>query len=181
MRVVRTIVPLLLAALTVGLPATAASADEYPPPPPTLTATPGTVIVGSTVTVTGTNYGPNDLVTLFVSTDANAAPAPADAEYVPVAYSAAARVQVQADANGSFTTFLTLHQVGLATITGVGSPSGRSASTTVRVLPLAKGLPVTGPSTNYAGLALAGSAVAAVGVLLLVLARSRRQRHSATR
>lgn len=181
MRVVRTIVPLLLAALAVGLPATAASADEYPPPPPALSATPGTVIAGSTVTVTGINFGPNDLVTLTVSTNTNAAPAPADAVYVPVAYSAAAQVTVQADANGSFTTFLTLHTPGLATITAVGDPSGRTASTTVRVLPVGKGLPVTGTSTNYAGLALAGSAVAAIGVLLMVLARSRRQRHSATR
>jgi hypothetical protein len=181
MRVVRTIVPLLLAALAAGLPATAASAEEYPPKAPVLTATPGTVLAGSTVEVNGNHYGPNDLVTLFVNTDVNAAPAP-DAVYVPVAYSAVAAVQVQADANGSFTTFLTLHTPGLAYITGVGDPSGLSATTTVRVLPVGKkGLPVTGTSTNYAGLALAGSGVAAIGVLLMVLARSRRQRHSSTR
>ena len=78
-------------------------------------------------------------------------------------------------------SFDTAHTPGLATITAVGDPSGRTASTTVRVLPVGKGLPVTGTSTNYAGLALAGSAVAAIGVLLMVLARSRRQRHSSTR
>lgn len=178
MRVVRTLVPLILAALAVGLPATAAVADEYPPPPPALVATPGAVIAGSTTTVTGTGFGPNDLVTLTITYQVNAAPAPDGAAYVPVGYSAAARQQVQADANGSFTTVVRLTTPGLAIITATGSPSGRTASTTVRVLPVGGALPVTGSSTNYAGLALAGSAVAAAGALLVVLARSRRQRRA---
>jgi LPXTG-motif cell wall-anchored protein len=177
MRVVRTLVPLILAALAVGLPAApAAAAEEYPPPPPALTANPGTIFVGNTTTVTGVNYGPNDLVTLTITYQTNAAPAPAGAEYVPVSY--VARQQVQADANGSFTTIVRLTTPGLAIITGTGSPSGRTASTSVRVLPLGSSLPVTGSSTNYAGIALAGSAVAAAGVLLMVLARSRRQRRA---
>jgi LPXTG-motif cell wall-anchored protein len=175
MRAARALVLLLVAAVSVGLPAAAASAEEYPPTTPSLTAIPGTIIAGDTTTVVGRNYGPNDLVTLAVTTNTNALK-PGETVLVPVAYSAARQTVVQADVNGSFSAVLTLTTPGLATIVGNGSPSGRSASTTVRVLPVGAALPTTGGDTNYLTVALIGSAIAAAGVLLVVMTRTRRLR-----
>jgi hypothetical protein len=61
------------------------------------------------------------------------------------------------------------------TADGTGAPSGLSASASVRVLAAGAAMPVTGDST-FLSLALIGSAVIATGVIIAVLARSRRRR-----
>jgi hypothetical protein len=82
---------------------------------------------------------------------------------------------VRADGTGAFSTSVTLTQVGVATITATGAPSGLSASASVRVLAAGAAMPVTGDST-FLSLALIGSALIATGVIIAVLARSRRRR-----
>ena len=69
-----------------------------------------------------------------------------------------------------------LDEVGLAVITATGLTSGVTNSITVRILPAGARLPVTGQSGTALRVALIGSAIAAAGVVLLVLVRSRRRR-----
>ncbi|WDZ83076.1 hypothetical protein [Micromonospora cathayae] len=45
----------------------------YPPTGPNLTVTPSTVVVGETVTVTGTGFAPNELVEITITTNPQAA------------------------------------------------------------------------------------------------------------
>jgi hypothetical protein len=181
MRTVRILASLAVAALGLLVLPTAATAEPYPIGTPLLTVDRPTIIVGETVTVFGSGYGANDTVT--VTTVTNTALRPAGSAMVPVAYEAAQRraaVVVIADANGDFSVQLTLDQIGNVVITASGLPSGSVASVTVRVLP--RGLPVTGQNGGPLRIALIGSAVAAVGVVLVVLVRSRRRRagiHSA--
>jgi LPXTG-motif cell wall-anchored protein len=68
-----------------------------------------------------------------------------------------------------------LNRVGRYVITATGLTTGRTGSVTVRVLPN-NVLPVTGNDSSNLGILLVGSAVAAAGIVVLVLARSRRRR-----
>jgi hypothetical protein len=172
----------LLRVLILGLglvaaagPAAAAAAQPYPIVSPNLTATPTTVTVGGSVTVTGTGYEPNETVNLTVEYRTTAMGQLGRA--VPARFArVVAPVSVTADATGSFTlSGLELTQVGTAIITGTGASSGASASATVTVLPAGSVLPITGQNSTWLTILLVGSAMAAVGVIFVVLARSRRR------
>jgi len=121
----------------------------------------------------GTNFGSGDVVTIEVTYQVAMRRL---GLAVPADYVQRRQQTVVADANGAFTTNVTLTQVGLATVTATGAPSGLTASATVRVLAAGAAMPVTGDDANYLGLALIGSAVVAAGVIIAVIARSRRRR-----
>jgi LPXTG-motif cell wall-anchored protein len=153
-------------------PAIAQDGEPYPPAEPMLTVFPATVIVGDSVTVEGSGFGPGENVQITVSTNAQAAPQPQESgsaeliAMVPVAaVSAQASQAVTADGGGGFTTPVTLTQVGTATITAT-SESGLSASAVVNVVPSAEGLPETGNATSR--LLTVGGGVVALGSALLL-------------
>ena len=177
MRTVRFLVPLAVAALGLLALPSVATADPYPLGSPQLVADPSTITVGSTVHVSGSGFGAVENVNVdHVFTNAVG---PAAGTLVPVAYTGVSRraqVVVTTDANGNFEVDLALDQVGLAVITATGLTSGVSASVTVRILAAGARLPVTGQSGTALRIGLIGSAVAAAGVVLLVLVRSRRRR-----
>ncbi len=129
----------VVAALSGLLLAAPASAGQpYPPGPPHLTVSPAVIAPGGTVTVSGTNFGPNDLVTIAVQYTGGAGDA---AEQATDAEGTGGNgngtrftVTVRADANGSFTTSITLRRPGVARLTATGRPSGIRASARVTVL-----------------------------------------------
>jgi hypothetical protein len=187
---------LLVAVALIGLGAPSA-AMAAPTPTPTLsyppvkgtviTVTPSPVDVGATITFTGTEFGPFDSVTISFELVTAAGPHEASG-IAPVRYFALPGPLVAtANAVGSFTISTQVNESGTFLIRAVGAPSGDTATTALRVNPLpvvggggspgAGGtpLPVTGPGTNYLMVALIGSAIAATGVVLVVLARSRRR------
>src|SRR5215467_9172886 len=123
MRIARILVPAVLAAAGLIVPAVAGAAPvtapvvaphqlatpspTYVPQPPQLTITPPIVIVGNAVIIHGTNFGPNDTITIAL-TIVIAAPHRIQ-PFVPAAYDLPALIIVKvvtADATGSFTTTL---------------------------------------------------------------------------
>jgi hypothetical protein len=183
MRNVRLLLALAAAACGSLIPAAAAAAEPYPVISPNLTASATTVTVGDTVTVFGTGFSPNETVDHDLSVTATAAGANRGA-MVPVAFAVpglAPAQSVASDENGNYSTRFTLNHVGIAVITGTGRDSGASDSVSIVVLPEGGALPVTGNDGTYLGAAMIGSAVAAAGVILVVLARSRRRRPIKTR
>jgi hypothetical protein len=162
---------------------TAANAEPYPIGDPGLTSSTALVSSGGDVVLTGTGYGPNDDVSLdavYVSALGHFGRAvPGQVRRFPVG-------SATANAEGEWSTTITLSQTGVVTVTATGSPSGVSLTTTVRVvadLPLEdgdggdEGLPITGPRLTLT-LAL-GAATIVVGVILLwvPIAVRRRGRH----
>jgi hypothetical protein len=129
--------------------------DEYAPPPADVTVSAGTVSSGGSVTIRG-QVAPFDTVTLMARF--------ADGTTKVVA-------TTTADENGFFSVAVTLGQAGLATVTASGSPSGQTATVSVRVLAAGGGLPVTGTDGSQLGTALAvGAGGVAVGTLLVWMA-----------
>ncbi|GGM07426.1 MULTISPECIES: hypothetical protein [Micromonospora] len=130
MRLTRIIMALTVGLAVVAAPAVAAAAapqptpsqsvspTDYPPQPPALTVTPTTTTVGNTVTLTGAGFLPGETVVISVTVN-------------PVLPS----ITVVADANGRFSVPYTPTIEGTYTFTAVGQTSGRTASTTLRVLP----------------------------------------------
>lgn len=178
MRTIRFLAPLVAAAVGLIFLPSVADAATYPVGSPQLTVEFSTVNVGDSDRVFGSGFAPDEPVVIDVVYAA--AIRPAGGTLVPVAYrvpdrAAAPVANVVADGTGAFTVSLVLDQVGLATITATGPTSG-SATATVRILAAGASLPVTGQSGSALRIGLIGSAVAAFGVVLLVLVRSRRRR-----
>ncbi|MEU3455146.1 hypothetical protein ABZ671_16335 [Micromonospora sp. NPDC006766] len=180
------------------------SVTFYPPGqgPATLTVTLATIRLGQTFTLHGSGFAPGETVDIDVSISAlpGAAPAAGTARrgdgstvaLAPVAYArpldaqpqpAPLHFKVVADATGAFTVKYRPTEVGRYTFTATGESSGRTASATGTVLPLAGtpspsptggGLPVTGSSLGTPlkiGVGLAG-----VGALLVLLSLAWRRR-----
>jgi hypothetical protein len=177
MRTIRFLVPLALAAMSLLFLPSVATAEPYPPDAPRLTALRPTIIVDESDTFFGTTFAKSATIQIdvvIISADRRA-----DAVMVPVAYEVPDRAAepvttINTDANGSFTLDWTFHRSGSAVVTGTG-PNG-SASVTITVLPLGASLPVTGENGSALQIALIGSAVAATGVVMVVMVRSRRRR-----
>ncbi|HEV2087210.1 MAG TPA: hypothetical protein VGR21_02745 [Cryptosporangiaceae bacterium] len=149
-----------------------ALAVDYPAPSPSLTVSEGTVVVGESVTVSGTGFGSGDTVAIDL-TYVNGGGGGGGG--VP----AAVVTVVRASPDGTFSTAVRFGQVGLARITATGSPSGLSASVTVRVLPAdsdGSALPITGRDglSRMAVIAVGGAALV-VGFVLVLLALRRRR------
>ncbi|MGC4856296.1 hypothetical protein ACLQ24_23675 [Micromonospora sp. DT4] len=198
----------IIMALTVGLavvavptaagaaqpqPAPSATTDPpqpppYAPQPPALTVNRPTIILGETVVLTGTGFGPNETVDITVTVTPLAAPAAGKAParrsdgttvaMAPVAYQASAPLHFTAytDAQGRFTKSYKPSVTGLLTFTATGRESGRTATVELQVLHRKQPLPVTGDSIGTP-MKLGGGLVGAGAImLLLTLAWRRRQR-----
>ncbi|MEH1124628.1 hypothetical protein [Micromonospora sp. CPCC 206061] len=155
------------------LPATAAGAQPtYPPGQPSLTVSPATVVVGATVVVEGNNFGGCDVVRIDVSYAPAGGAAAAAGQCTGSQSTQALDHSVTADANGHFVTTVRLTQVGVATITASGFPSGRQASATVTVLAAAQLEPASVTESNGDGMSVTtlGAVAVAVGLPLLALA-----------
>jgi LPXTG-motif cell wall-anchored protein len=177
MRTVRRLLTLAIAVsgLLVSGASLAAAAEPYPIPTPTLTVNQATVIVGTTVTLTGTNFGPDEDVDIVqtlqgaafgrLGRSARLAAAPGDPVATP-----------HTDVTGAFKVRIKLTVEGRWLHTATGRESGLTGSTTVRVLPQGSELPNTGTDgSNYLGIVLIGSGVLIAGITLLVFTRMRRR------
>ncbi|MGW5669997.1 hypothetical protein [Micromonospora sp. NPDC003776] len=207
----------IIMALTVGLavaavPTAAGAAQPQPSPtagqpqppyvPPTaqLAVEPTTITLGETFTLHGTDFAPNETVTIDVIITALPAAAPAQGTarrsdgsamaLAPVAYPqpthsgqpAPLHFTVQADGTGSFTVPYRPNRPGRHTFTATGQTSGDTASATGIVLPPRPtrpphhggGLPVTGASLSTP-LKLGGG-LAGAGAVLVLLSLAWRRR-----
>jgi LPXTG-motif cell wall-anchored protein len=151
----------------------AAAAEPNAIPPPVVTVDRGTIFAGESVIVSGKNFGRGEIVDVVPSFQGTALGQLARS--ARGGFVAALRVQTVADANGGFSVAVQLNSVGRYLISATGLMTGRTGSVTVRVLPNSV-LPVTGNDSSNLGILLVGSAVAAAGIVVLVLARSRRRR-----
>lgn len=138
---------LLLAAAAAPV-ASASAAPGYPPDGDVTISVSATVVtVGSTVTVTGSGWAPNSSVDVSSAlTSQGFAPLTGDLGSFRSANAverlAAAAVGVGTSAAGTFSTPLTLNQVGTVVITASGTSAAgaaASASATVQVVPAADG------------------------------------------
>jgi hypothetical protein len=159
--------------LLVSAASTAAAAEPYPPPAPTVTVDRATIIVGDSVVVTGRNFGPGETVDVVPSFQGTAIGQLGRSARGGLF--AMAPATVPADGDGHFSVTIQLDQVGRYVITATGRTTARTGSVTVRVLPEGSELPVTGNGGSYLGILLAGSAVVVIGIVLLMVARSRRR------
>jgi hypothetical protein len=166
-----------------------AGAEPYPPAEPTLTASAGTVVVGTAVGLSGSGFDSGEKVTIEVSygpatalrfTPDRADPSePVAAALVARSVPAMASHTVTADADGDFTATETLTVIGRATITAIGESSGPSGSIVITVVAAADALPTTGSSAGgliWTGVALIGGG----GFLLLGMLLLRRHRRTQT-
>lgn len=128
--------------------ASAGAAPGYPPDGDVTISVSATVVtVGSTVTVTGSGWAPNSSVDVSSAlTSQGFAPPTGDLGSFRSANAverlAAAAVGVGTSAAGTFSTPLTLNQVGTVVITASGTSAAgaaASASATVQVVPAADG------------------------------------------
>lgn len=190
-----------------------ALAEDYPAPSPVLDTSTGTVRPGGTVTISGV-LGPFDHVTIDVDwgdgSSGGAALTPAAttgrAVFTPAIDSGGASIapaiengggavitpvviigETDADSIGRFSVTLELSKVGMATVVATGSPSGRTATTVLKVLaalPASSGtdtsntIPVTGQRTGTLVALGAGSFV--LGALMVLAAVTRRRRATAS-
>ncbi|MFC8619073.1 hypothetical protein ACFT9M_22010 [Micromonospora purpureochromogenes] len=155
---------------------------DYVPQPASLTANRTTIVIGQTVVLTGTNFGPNEIVDIDVSLAPLAASVPGQparrSDGSTVAMAAVAYPQpaprhftAYTNAQGRFTKSYRPTEVGQLTFTATGRESGRTASVTITVLPKKKPgggnqLPVTGDSMGTP-LKVGGGLVGAGAVLML--------------
>ncbi|MEH1124627.1 hypothetical protein [Micromonospora sp. CPCC 206061] len=185
MRVRWTLISLVAASSVSLLPATAATAQPtYPPTAPTLTVSAGAVTVGDAVTIQGSNFGSNDQISIDVSyqdTTGARFGSGSSGAIVPVALPLPIGVvkTVRADADGNFQTSVVLTRVGRAVITATGSPSGVSASATVRVYAKGEALPTTGDDGGIVTRLQIGAGAVAAGVVLVFGAMLLRRRSRA--
>jgi hypothetical protein len=190
MRIGRFLLPLAAVTGVALLSLAPAGAEEYPPEEPTLTLSAGTVVVGNSVTLTGSGFDPGEEITIGVSYDpAMALRFPPDGadEAEPIAAALVARsvpalaaLSATADADGDFSATVTLTETGRATITVTGQTSGLSGSVVVTVVADADALPTTGSSAGgliWTGVALIGGGSFVLLGMLLV----RRHRRTETR
>ena len=154
---------------------------DYVPQPAALTANRTTIVIGQTVVLTGTNFGPNETVDHDVAVAPLAASVPgqparrSDGSTVAmaaVAYPQPAPRHFTAYTNeaGRYIKSYRPTEVGQHTFTATGRESGRTASVTITVLPKKKPdgnqLPVTGDSMGTP-LKVGGGLVGAGAVLML--------------
>lgn len=192
MRTARILTALAVAA-TIGLTAATPAHAAYPPGPASLQVSQSTVHPTDPFNLIGTNYGPSDAVTITVAFNPQAARRPHittvayEMPLMPMPMQASTRV-VTADASGSFTiTGLRMVDLvgsaeadegGVATFTGTGAPSGRSANASLTVLSTEVGaMPTTGNGA-FSVAALGGLVALLAGVLLLVVVRFTRRRRA---
>ncbi|MFI9639711.1 hypothetical protein ACIG87_06530 [Micromonospora sp. NPDC051925] len=162
---------------------------DYPPTTPSLTVSPPTIILGETVVLTGTGFGPNETVDIDVTVAPLAASVPGQAPARRSDGTTVAMVRVdnsqpqpaprhftaQTDANGRFTVSYRPSDVGRLTFTATGRTSGRTASATLTVLPKKHHLPVTGD--NLSTPLKVGGGLVGAGVVLMLSALVWRRRH----
>ncbi|RLK25977.1 hypothetical protein DER29_3994 [Micromonospora sp. M71_S20] len=200
----------IIMALTVGMavlaaPTAAGAAQPQPAPgtgtpqppvyppggTPTLAVSPPTVVVGQTVTLIGSGWGPGETVIITVSTSPLAAAVPgadqarrSNGEMVamaPVSFQRAPQpsprtLTVVADALGNFRTTYTPRHHGTYTFRAEGQTFDRVATATLTVLKKhAPPLPVTGDSLSTP-MKFGGGLVGA-GAVLLLLSLVWRKRH----
>jgi len=188
MRISRFLLPLAAVTGVALLSLAPASAEEYPPEEPTLSLSAGTVVVGNSVTLTGSGFDPGEEVAIDVSygpaTALRFTPDGAD-QAEPIATALVARsvpalaaLSVTTDADGDFSATVTLTETGRATITVTGQTSGMSGSVVVTVVADADALPTTGSSSG--GLIWTGVALIGGGSLLLGTLLVRRHRRTET-
>lgn len=170
-------------------PAAAVAAPSvYPPGPPAVTVSASTVVVGNTVILNGTNFGANDNVSIDVTYTGGSVGMPAahNGQLVTASLMVPKAVvgHVTADANGAFQTRVQLDRVGTAVITATGSPSGVSASVTVRVLASGATLPRTGTDggvlAREIGTGIGAVLLGVAAIWLTVIWRRRNRRVVAT-
>jgi hypothetical protein len=178
MRIGRRLLTLAAASGVLLLPMSdPAMADSYPIPPHSFTCSPTTITVDDRVDCVGTNFGAGESVRID-ETSSPTALGRAGGAVAPVAYTMPLRRPVTtmtANGSGGFTVTVELNRVGTAVIAATGRSTGRTASATILVLAAGSSLPVTGDGGGYLGMLLIGSAVAAAGLVLVVLARTRRR------
>lgn len=192
MRISRIITALAVGLAVASLPTAAGAQPAYPPQVPSLTLSDTTVVVGTTVTLSGTNFGPNETVDIAITTTPLAARAPGTTNtrsgtttvamaMVPVSRKLPARVdagslQAFTDANGDFQVDYTPRYKGEYTFTVTGRESGLTASATLLVIKHRRPhLPVTG---NDVGPQIAvGSGLLVTGVVLMLVTMLWRRRN----
>jgi hypothetical protein len=174
---------IISAALAPGV----AAAEPYPAGAVQMTVSAGAVAPGGAVEVSGTGYGASEDVEIDVVY------AEAMGRLGRSAPGAAARFDVVAtvgtDANGDWSTSITLTQAGVATITSTGLESGASDTLTVTVdadLALTDDegddggdLPITGSSLTTAVVLGVVAVIGGALLLWLPIAARRRGRHAA--
>ncbi|SCG41260.1 hypothetical protein [Micromonospora coxensis] len=194
MRLSRIIMALTVGLAVVAVPTAAGAAQpqpqppaggqpppDYVPAPASLTVSPTTIVIGESVVLRGSNFGPNEIVDITVSVAPLAAPIPGQAPARRSDGSAVAMTAVayphpaprsftaRTDALGRFTKRYRPSDVGRLTFTAVGRESDRTASATLTVLPKKRPphhLPVTGDSLGTP-LKVGGGLVGA-GMVLMV-------------
>jgi hypothetical protein len=175
MRTVRRLLTLAIAVsglLVSG--ASLAAAETYPIPQPTLTVDQATVIVGTTVTLTGANFGPGEDVDIVQNLQGAASGQLGRSAHMAAAADPVATPHT--DTTGGFTVRIKLTVEGRWLHSATGRVSGLTGSTVVRVLPVGSELPNTGTNgSNYLGIVLIGSGVLIAGITLLVFTRMRRR------
>jgi hypothetical protein len=184
----RTGMLVLAAAVTISAAIAApgvAVAEPYPAGAVQLTTSAGTVAPGGAVDLNGTGYGANEDVDIDVVYAEALGRLGRSAPRAGALFDIVATVGTNAD--GDWSTSITLTQTGVATITATGQESGVSDTVTVTVagdLPLTDDegdggdLPITGSSLTTA--IVVGSLAVIAGALLLWLpiAARRRGRHA---
>jgi len=192
MRLSRIITAIAVGLAVSSLPAATASAQPYPPNVPDVTLSATTAVVGETITISGSNFGPNEIVDITITINPLAAPAPGAATtrgggtavamgMVPVARPVqrggygSTTLQAVTNAEGEFSVRYRVRLPGEYTITVTGRESGVTATATLTVF--RSRLPVTGSGVGTQ-IAVGGGLLAA-GVLLVLMAvgwrRSRRR------
>jgi LPXTG-motif cell wall-anchored protein len=174
MQMVRRLLTLAVVAssLLVSGASMAAAAEPNAIPPPVVTVDRGTIFAGESVIVSGRSFVRGEIVDVVPSFQGTALGQ--RGRSARGGFVAGLRVQTVADANGSFPVAILLDRVGQYIITATGLTTGRTGSVTVRVL-ANNALPVTGNDSSNLAIPLVGSAVAAAGIVVVVLARSRRR------
>ena len=181
----RTLAVLALTGSLAMISGGAAMATTYPAPPPGVAVSDGTVTPGAAVTFSGFGFTPGERVRITVTL--NGLPGAAGgvgSRSVPtkiVLPAEALTLSVVADAEGKFSTPVTLLEAGTYTLTAVGEASGRTQSATVTaastqgtVASASDGnLPETGADSNLYLWGGVGGAALALGIASVVIVRKK--------
>jgi len=149
-------------------------------PPPTVPPTPvvininKTIVVkGDIIIVTGCNFQPGESVNVVSALEGiSGGRAGRSARTGPALKEDGTTV---ADNIGCFSFNVRPDKAGKHRVDAVGEKTGRHGTKDVEVVDASAALPVTGNGGSTMAVLLIGSAVAAMGIVLLVLARSRRR------